>query len=214
MAKRLSRELNILTTLKKEYPKTKTALKFKSPIQILVSTILSAQCTDKRVNMVTETLFKKYKNAPDFAGASLKTFEREIKSTGFYRNKAKNIIKSAKIVVRDFKGKVPHSMKDLLILPGVARKTANIVLYNGYGITEGIAVDTHVRRLSQRLGLSESSDPVRIERDLMEIFPRKDWGIVNNLLIRHGRHLCTAHNPKCRECFLKRACPSFGKIIA
>ncbi len=177
-----------------------------------IATILSAQCTDKRVNMVTKDLFKKYKKVEDFAKANQKTFENKIKSTGFYKNKARNIIASSKIIVKDFKGKVPARMEELLTLPGVARKTANIVLYNGYGIIDGIAVDTHVRRLAQKLGLSRSDDPVKIEQDLMKIIPKKDWASVSYLLIDHGRKICDAKKPKCQECMLKKLCPSFGKL--
>lgn len=198
----------ILKLLKKEYPKAKIALHFRNPLEILVSTILSAQCTDKRVNIVTETLFKKYKDAKDYASADLKSFQEEIRSTGFYRNKAKNIIASAKIIVKEFGGKVPDAMEELLRLPGVARKTANIVLFNGFGKVEGIAVDTHVRRLSQRLGLSKNDDPVKIEQDIIKLLDKKEWGGVSYLLIEHGRKVCDARKPKCPECILQKLCPS------
>ncbi len=204
----MSDELKVLSILKKEYPRTRVALEFGNPLQILVATILSAQCTDKRVNMVTKDLFKKYKKAGDFAKANQKTFENEIRSTGFYRNKAKNIINSARKIVKNFKGKVPGTMGELLTLPGVARKTANIVLYNGYGIIDGIAVDTHVRRLAQRLGLSKSDNPVKIEQDLMKVIPKKEWGRINHLLIDHGRKICDAKKPRCKECVLKKLCLS------
>jgi len=197
----------ILALLKKEYPRTKTALHFRTPLEILVSTILSAQCTDKRVNIVTNPLFKKYRKAEDYAKANLKQFENEIRSTGFYHNKAKNIIKAAQRISKDFGGKVPDSMEELLELPGVARKTANIVLFNGFGKIEGIAVDTHVKRLSQRLGLSKNSEPVKIEKDLMEILDRSQWGIVSNFLIEHGRKICNAKRPKCKKCVLQKLCP-------
>ena len=202
-------KLRVLTILKKEYPRAKVALEFGNPLQILVATILSAQCTDKRVNMVTRDLFKKYKKAKDFARANQKTFENEIRSTGFYKNKARNIINSAKKIATDFKGKVPQTMGELLTLPGVARKTANIVLYNGYGIIDGIAVDTHVRRLAQKLGLSNSDDPVKIEQDLMRVIPKKEWGRISYLLIEHGRKICDAKKPKCKQCALKKLCPSY-----
>lgn len=198
----------ILTLLKEEYPKAKTALNFTSPLEILVSTILSAQCTDTRVNLVTKELFKKYKKVEDFTSADLKTFEQEIRSTGFYHNKAKNIIASCQKIMKDFNGKVPNTMEELIQLPGVARKTANIVLFNGFGKTEGIAVDTHVQRLSQRLGLSKNDDPVKIEKDLMGLLDKKEWGDFSNLLIEHGRKICAAKKPKCHECILKNLCPS------
>jgi len=198
----------IISLLKKEYPKARTALKFQTPMQMLVSTILSAQCTDERVNKVTAVLFKKYKTPLDFAKANLKTFETEIRSTGFYKNKARNIIKSAKMIVEKFKGNVPDTMEELLTLPGVARKTANVVLGNAFGKVEGIVVDTHVRRLSGRLGLTENEDPAKIEKDLMNIVPRNDWGLISYLLIDHGRKICKAINPNHSECVLKAICPS------
>ena len=198
----------ILTLLKNEYPKARIALSFKNPLEILVSTILSAQCTDKRVNMVTASLFKKYRKVTDYAKADVKTFELQIRSTGFYRSKARNIIKAAKIILSDFKGKVPDSMDKLTKLPGVARKTANIVLTSGFGKIEGIAVDTHVRRLSQRLGLSRSDNPVKIEQGLMKLFDKKEWGRISFLLIEHGRKICAARKPKCLQCVLQKICPS------
>ena len=198
----------IIALLEEEYPRARIALKFGNSVQMLVSTILSAQCTDERVNKVTAELFKKYKTARDFAKANLKTFEGEIRSTGFYRNKAKNIINSAKIIVEKFKGRVPDSMEELLTLPGVARKTANVVLYNAYGKVEGIVVDTHVRRLSLRLGLTNFDDPGKIEKDLMEIVPRAKWGAISYLLIDHGRRICRARKPNHAECVLKDICPS------
>ena len=198
----------ILAILQKTYPRAKIALDFGNPLQILVATILSAQCTDKRVNIVTKDLFKKYKAVKDYANVNVKTFENEIRSTGFYRNKAKNIINAARRIAADYKGKVPSSMEELTKLPGVARKTANIVLYNGFGKIEGIAVDTHVRRLSQRLGFSKIDDPVKIENDLMNLFDKKDWGEISYLLIGHGRNICIARKPNCPQCPLKGPCPS------
>jgi endonuclease-3 len=200
--------LKIIQLLKKEYPQPKTALAYSNPLEILVATILSAQCTDKRVNIVTQPLFKKYRTVQDYAKANLKAFENEIRSTGFYRNKAKNIINAAKKIVSDFGGKVPDTMQGLITLPGVARKTANIVLISGFGKTEGIAVDTHARRLSQRLGLSKSDDPVKIEQDLMQLMPKKEWGIVNFLLVDHGRAICAAKKPLHDKCVLYDLCPS------
>jgi len=204
----MNRINKILALLKKEYPKTTTALKFRNPLEILVATILSAQCTDVRVNIVTKELFKKYKTASDYAEADLKKFELQIRSTGFYHNKAKNILASAKMVVDKFGGLVPDSMEKLIQLPGVARKTANIVLAHGYGKVEGIAVDTHVRRLSQRLGLTKNTDPEKIEADLMKITDKKEWASLSDLLIAHGRAICIAKKPKCLECVLNRICPS------
>jgi len=182
----------IISLLDKAYPAAQIALKFKDPLQLLVSTILSAQCTDSRVNMVTERIFKKYKTVQDYAQADIKTFQQDIRSTGFYRNKAKNIIAAAQMIIRDFNGKVPDTMEGLIRLPGVARKTANIVLYNAFGKIEGIAVDTHVRRLSQRIGLSSHNDPQKIEQDLMRLIDKNLWGRISYLLIEHGRRVCTA----------------------
>ncbi len=204
----------ILPLLKKEYPKAKIALNFSNPLEILVATVLSAQCTDERVNMVTKSLFKKYRKVQDYAKANLKTFEQEIRSTGFYRNKAKNIISATQKIVKDFNSKLPDSMDKLLQLPGVARKTANIVLFNGFGKVEGIAVDTHVRRLSQRLGLTKNKDPEKIEQDLMKLLNRKEWGKFSYLLIDHGRKICDAKKPKCLECILQKLCPSKRSFYA
>ena len=198
----------IIPLLKKEYPGFTTALLHANPLQLLVSTILSAQCTDARVNIVTKPLFRKYKTARDYADADLKEFEQEIRSTGFYHNKAKNVIGAAKMIIDKFRGKVPDSMEELIQLPGVARKTANIVLSHGYGKIEGIAVDTHVRRVSFRLGLTKNEDPVKIERDLMNITPKKEWAHLSDLLIAHGRAICAAGKPKCPECVLGSLCPS------
>jgi len=208
----MRREDKILSILKKTYPRAKVALKFRTPLEMLVSTILSAQCTDKRVNIVTEPLFKKYKSAADYAGADPKTLGRDIKSTGFYRSKAKNIVNSCKIIVNKYRGRVPDSMDALLELPGVARKTANIVLNNAYGIVEGIAVDTHVKRLSGRMGFTGYDDPVKIEQDLMALFPRKEWGRINDLLVTHGREVCSARAPQCAACGVNRFCPSAFKV--
>ena len=202
----------IFKQLEKEYPEAKTALFYANPLEILIATILSAQCTDKRVNIITKELFEKYKSVNDYAKASQKEFESEIRSTGFYRQKAKNIIAAAKKIINDFDGKVPKTMDELVALPGVARKTANIVMYSGYGIIEGIAVDTHVKRLSLRLGLSKMEDPVKIEQDLMKLVPKKNWGILSHILIEHGRNICHARSPRCPECILKSLCPSFGKV--
>jgi endonuclease-3 len=203
-----TRLLNIIELLEKEHPDAKIALNYTSPLELLVATILSAQCTDKRVNIVTKTLFKKYRKAEDYANADLEELEEDIRSTGFYRNKARNIKKCCQILVEKFNSKVPKKMEDMLGLPGVARKTANIVLSNVYGVIEGIAVDTHVRRLSQRRGLSEQKDPNKIERNLMEIVPKTEWMRITGLLIFHGRRICVARKPKCGICVLNKLCPS------
>ena len=198
----------IIEILRREYPASRTALEFKTPLQILVATILAAQCTDERVNQITPALFKKYPAAADFARADRAELEREIRPTGFFRNKAKNIIGAAARIVGDFGGRVPDRMEDLITLPGVARKTANIVLSSGYGKAEGIAVDTHVKRLSGRLGLSRQSDPEKIERNLLKIVPRGDWLDFNFMLVNHGRKVCQARKPRCPQCSLQALCPS------
>lgn len=202
-------ELEILNRLKKKYPDIRgTALKFRNPLEMLISTILSAQCTDERVNMVTEKLFKKYKTPEDYYTS--KDLEQDIRPTGFYKNKAKNIRAACKLIDYKFGGEVPKTMEELIELPGVARKTANIVLGNSFGIVVGIAVDTHVRRLSFRLGLTKNKDPIKIEQDLMKIYPKKDWFDLSNLLIAHGRKICKASAPICSRCFLEDICPKNG----
>jgi endonuclease III len=211
IADKQARVLKIIELLEKEYPRAKTALHYISPLEILVATVLSAQCTDKRVNIVTKSLFKKYRTPEDYANADLAELEQDIRSTGFYRNKAKNIKNAGRMLVEKFDSQVPNTMDELLDLPGVARKTANIVLSNAYGVIEGIAVDTHVRRLSKRLGLTENTNPNKIERDLMKIVPRSHWKIINNLLISHGRNVCKARKPKCDPCVLNKLCPSAFK---
>lgn len=198
----------ILKRLKKEYSDPKTALNFSNPFELLVATILSAQATDAHVNKVTEKLFKKYKSVKDYADADPDMLQKDINSINFYRNKAKNIQTTAKILIEKFKSNVPKTMDELTTLPGVARKTANIILFNVYGVNEGIAVDTHVKRLSQRLCLTKNQDPVKIERDLMAIIPQKQWGSISNLLIFHGRKICQAKKPKHNECVLYDICPS------
>ena len=202
----------IIRILKKEYPEAKIALRFKNTWQLLVATILSAQCTDVRVNQVTPVLFKKYKTVADFAKADIKEFEKDIHSTGFYRNKAKGIIGSAKKILNEFKGSVPRTMEELTSLPGIGRKTANVILSSGFGIVAGVVVDTHVRRLSQRLGLTKNTDPGKIEEDLMKLVTREDWGIVSHLLILHGRKICNARKPLCAECRINKLCPSAFKV--
>jgi endonuclease-3 len=202
------RAQQIIEHLEKQYPNAKTALNYSNPLEILVATMLSAQTTDVRVNIVTETLFQKYPNAQAYANTTTKEIEQDIRSTGFYHNKAKNLKVACQILVDKYKGQVPKSMTELMELPGVARKTANIVLYNAYGITAGIAVDTHVKRLSQRLGLSHQNDQDKIERDLMAIVPKEKWMPLTDLLIFHGRQVCIAKKPKCQACVLNKICPS------
>ena len=198
----------IIELLEKEYPNAKTALNYTNPLEILIATMLSAQTTDVTVNIVTKTLFKKYHNAEDYAKADIKELEQDIHSTGFYHNKAKNLQKCCQVLIEKFHSEVPRTMDELLELPGVARKTANIVLFNAYGITAGIAVDTHVTRLSHRLGLTEQKDQNKIEKDLMQITPREKWMPLTDLLIFHGRQICMARKPKCELCVLNKICPS------
>jgi len=193
--------------LKKTYPDAKTALNFKNPLELLISTILSAQCTDVRVNMVTKDLFKKYKSAKDWAKADIKQIESDIKTTGFYHNKAVSIKGACTAIVEKFDGKVPDKMEQLVALPGVGRKTANVVLGNAYGVP-AIACDTHVIRLSRRLGLSENADPVKLEFDLAEIVPKKDWTMFSHALILHGRNICNARKPDCENCPISKHCPA------
>ncbi|WP_028840887.1 endonuclease III [Thermodesulfobacterium hveragerdense] len=199
----------VIERLKTLYPDAKIALKFENPLQLLISTILSAQCTDERVNEVTAKLFQKYRTAEDFAKASLEELAEDIKSIGFYQQKAKYIKEACRILVEKYKGEVPKTMESLLELPGVARKTANIVLANTYGIVEGIPVDTHVRRLSQRIGLVKANQPEKIEKELMEIVPKEKWFIFPHLLQAHGRKVCLARKPKCEECVIKDLCDAY-----
>jgi len=203
-----TRVLEVLELLEKEHPDAKIALNYTTPLELLVATILSAQCTDRRVNIVTKALFKKYRKAEDYANADLEELEEDIRPTGFYRNKARNIKKCCQILVEKFNSQVPKTMEDMLELPGVARKTANIVLFNAYGVIEGIAVDTHVRRLARRLGLTEHENPNKIERDLMKVVPKGKWMKFTDLLIFHGRRICVARKPKCGICVLNKLCPS------
>ena len=198
--------------LKKEHKNLKPALNYSNVWELLVSVILSAQCTDVRVNIVTKDLFKKYKTIKDYANADIKELQQDVRSTGFYRNKAKNIKATAQIVLKEFNGNVPDTMEELLTLKGVARKTANIVLGNWFEKNIGIAVDTHVMRLSQRLGFSMQKDPKKIEQDLMLLVPQKDWTNITHLLIFHGRKTCIARKPKCMECSLNKICPSAFKV--
>jgi len=203
-----ARVFRIVDLLEKEHPDAKIALRFSSPLELLVATMLSAQCTDEKVNEVTRDLFRKYRSPKDYANADLETLEKDIKPTGFYHNKAKNLKKACLMLVDRFGSEVPKTMEELTTLPGVARKTANIVLSNAYGAVEGIAVDTHVRRLAARLGLSENTDPGKIETDLIQIVPREKWARLTDLLIFHGRRVCIAKKPRCNECVLNGLCPS------
>ena len=203
----------VIRLLRRHYPQVRTSLEFADPLQILVATILAAQCTDERVNTITPGLFRKYPDAAALARADPAELEAIIRPTGFFRNKAKAIIGAARKIVEDYGGAVPDAMAGLLTLPGVARKTANIVLSAGYGKAEGIAVDTHAGRLSRRLGLSREEDPVKVERDLMALVPRQDWLDFNFLLGEHGRAVCQARKPNCPGCFLKGLCPSAVKLF-
>jgi len=203
------RTANIVALLKKEYPHAKIALNFKNPLDLMVATILSAQCTDKKVNEVTAELFKKYKTARDYAKANPAKFEQEVRPTGFYRNKTKSILGAAKMLLEKYHGRVPDNMEELLTLPGVARKTATVILFNAFHKIEGITVDTHVIRLSERLGLSKNRDPKKIEQDLMAELPRPIWGRFAYWIIEHGRKVCNAKKPLCPQCVLSRYCPSY-----
>ena len=202
------RTLKIIRLLKREYPDARCSLNFSNPLELLVATILSAQCTDERVNLVTAALLRKYRRAEDYFGVEPTELEQDIRSTGFYRNKAKSIQGACRLIAEKHKGHVPETIDELLLLPGVARKTANVVLGNAFHITSGIVVDTHVARLSERLGLTRNNQPEKIERDLMELVPRKDWIDFSHLLIAHGRKVCNARKPLCEECVVENPCPS------
>ncbi|MBF2074271.1 MAG: endonuclease III [Synechococcales cyanobacterium C42_A2020_086] len=208
LAAQKQRALEILVRLKRLYPEAPCTLNYETPVQLLVATILSAQCTDERVNLVTPELFRRFPDAVALANAEVGELEQLVRSTGFYRNKAKNIQAACRQIVSDYGGHVPKTMEELLKLPGVARKTANVVLAHAYGIHAGVTVDTHVKRLSQRLGLTQHSDPIRIERDLMQLLPQPDWENWSIRLIYHGRAVCTARNPACDSCVLADLCPT------
>lgn len=207
-SERRTRAAAIRTRLAKAYPNARCALTFSNPLEILVATVLSAQCTDAKVNEVTETLFRKYRSPEDYLASKPGELEQDIHATGFFNQKAKSIRGLAQMLLEEFGGDVPRSMEEVLRLPGVARKTGNVVLGNAYGIVEGIAVDTHVHRLSWRLGLSNEDDPVKVERDLIAIFPKKHWLTLTYLLIEHGRAVCFARNPRCDECVVAKRCPA------
>jgi len=206
--KKTQRAEEILQRLKEDYPEACCALEHRSPLQLLVATILSAQCTDKRVNMVTPALFERFPDAASLAAADMAELEEMIRTTGFYRNKAKSLRGLGQALQSDYNGEVPSTMKELSSLPGVGRKTANVVLGNAFGIDEGVVVDTHVGRLSNRLGLTEQSNPVKIESDLMRLVPQDDWTLWAHLLIFHGRQVCKARKPACTDCVLLDLCPS------
>jgi endonuclease-3 len=204
----------ILDGLDKAYPAATCALEHHDAFQLLVATILSAQCTDERVNKVTPGLFRKYPSPKHFAYADPGELEQDIRSTGFYRNKAKSLLGSSKRIVEEFGGKVPRSMDEMLTLPGVARKTANVVLGTAYGIASGVVVDTHVQRISQRLDLTKNKDPKKIEQDLMEAVPKDRWVLFSHQVIQHGRRVCQARRPKCAECVLEKVCYSKDKTYS
>jgi len=203
-AARVTRQLG------RHYPDAECALNFSTPLELLVATILSAQCTDERVNVVTEDLFKKYRSAADYARVPQSRLEQEIRSTGFFRNKAKSIRECCRVLVERYDGELPRKIDILVELPGIGRKTANVVLGTAFGIASGVAVDTHVARLSRRLGLTENKDPNKIERDLMELVPKRQWVVFSHRMIHHGRRICTARKPKCDECPMEAFCPRIG----
>ena len=211
-AERNSRARKIIFRLRSAFPNAAVSLRHSNPLELLVATILSAQCTDERVNKVTPGLFRSYPKACDFADARLKDLEDRIRTTGFFRNKARAIKACCRVLVEEHDGKVPKSMKALTGLAGVGRKTANVVLGNAFGLQEGIVVDTHVGRISRRLGLTEYTDPVKVEQDLMRIIPRKSWTVFSHLLILHGRATCKARSPDCEACRVGLHCPSRGKV--
>jgi endonuclease III len=198
----------IIRALKRVYPDAKCSLNHSNAFELLIATILSAQCTDERVNIVTADLFRKYQSPADYAKVSPRELEKDIRTTGFFRNKTKSIQGAARMLDESFGGKVPTTMDELLELPGVARKTANVVLGNAFGVKAGVVVDTHVTRLSRRLGLTKEKQAEKIERDLIEIVPRKDWVIFPHLMIYHGRKVCRARNPSCDACVIEKYCPS------
>lgn len=208
MKEEKERTRKIIRLLKREYPEARCSLNHSNPLELLIATILSAQCTDERVNLVTADLFRKYTRAGDYTRVAQSELEADIRSTGFFRNKAKAIQGACRMIVERYDERVPQTIEELLELPGVARKTANVVLGNAFGITSGVVVDTHVARLSQRLGLTTHAQPEKIERDLMELVPRRDWIVFPHLLIAHGRRVCKARKPLCAECTIEPLCPS------
>jgi endonuclease-3 len=207
---RFERAQKIIAALKRAYPNAHCELNFSSPLELLIATILSAQCTDKRVNIVTATLFKKYRRAQDYADADIAALEQDIRSTGFYKNKAKNIKACCTTLVEKYGGEVPRTMEELHALAGVGRKTANVVLGNAFDINIGVVVDTHVTRLANRLGLTKQTDAVKIEQEMMKLVPSKDWTLFSHWLIWHGRRRCDARKPACAACELLELCPQVG----
>jgi endonuclease III len=212
-AERQARLKKILAILDQMYPNVTCALNHSNPWELLVATILSAQCTDKRVNMVTPGLFRKYPSMRDFAGARQEELAQDIRSTGFFNNKAKSVIGAARKIISDFGGEIPRDIDQLLTVPGAARKTANVVLGTAFGIASGVVVDTHVQRIARRLDLTKADDPVRIEKDLIRILPRDKWILFSHQIIHHGRALCTARNPRCAECGLQPLCYAKDKTV-
>ncbi len=208
LERKKTRAKKIISLLRQRYPQVKCALNFENVHQLMVATILSAQCTDLRVNIVTKDLFKKYRSVKEFADADISELENDVRSTGFFRNKAKSVQRSARQLLEEYNGEIPKSIEKLTKLAGVGRKTASVILGTGYGIAEGIVVDTHVARVSKLLGFTTKTDPVKIERELMEIIPKKDWIDYSHLLIHHGRAICIARRPKCQDCPLNKLCPS------
>lgn len=213
-AERAARIKKILATLDRMYPNVTCALHHSNAWELLVVTILSAQCTDKRVNMVTPGLFRKYPTIQDFANVSHDELAQDIKSTGFFNNKAKSVIGAAKKILSDFGGEIPQDIDKLLTVPGAARKTANVVLGTAFGIASGVVVDTHVQRIAHRLDLTKETDPVKIEKDLMKIIPKEKWILFSHQIIHHGRALCVARNPKCAECKLEPLCYAKDKTVS
>lgn len=204
---------DLLARLRQAYPDARCSLDFTNPLELLVATILAAQCTDERVNQVTATLFKKYRTAQDFASAPLPQLQQDLRQINFYRNKAKHVREACTLLVARYGGQVPSTMQELLTLPGVARKTANVVLGNAFGLVQGVIVDTHVGRISRRLGLTNSDDPVRVEQELMKKLPRQDWLDFTHLLIDHGRAVCQARKPLCQQCALVDLCPTGSALV-
>ncbi len=206
------RAAEVVERLDKLYPNARTALHWSNPLELLVAVVLSAQCTDERVNQVTETLFAKYKTAADYAQADPRALEMDIRPTGFFRNKARNIMAAAAMMTADGGGEVPRTMAELIRLPGIARKSANIILAEAFGVIAGVPVDTHVRRLTNRLGLTTKDDPEKIEAEMMELVPRNDWYRFSSVLIYHGRAVCAARKPRCDMCVLSDICPSAFRV--
>jgi endonuclease-3 len=200
----------VVRRLHQEYPDAHTALDFETPLQLLIATILSAQCTDVRVNIVTKTLFKKYRSAEDYANASQDELNEDIRSINFHYNKARSIRGACKMIIEEFDGEVPRTMEELVKLPGVARKTANVVLGTAFGIPSGMVVDTHIKRVIFRLGLTSETDPVKVERDLVKVIPQKEWIFAGHAIIWHGRRICHARKPDCDNCVLEDICPKYG----